>query len=374
MKFENWKNRKPVKEILGDIEISDNLKEQVTNVLSNRKVSNERIKNLAYWVKYNVQDDYLERFDKLLKHPRNDSSSKEIFILRYGETEGLRRFDEKNVACTHTEESMIKRYGKEKGLKKWNQYRDNISFANSEEGYIKKYGKTEGKKRFKKQCERNAGNLTLERKQELYGDEIGLEEYNKMKVTLRERHSLENYISLYGEEEGTEKYLKICEIRSYKNSLAYYVEKYGEEEGIRRIKEVKNNGMHANNYSKMSIKLFDELSDYSTEYGANESVISLTSDEYLQCGIWNIKPDFLFGKKIIEFHGDRFHANPDMFDDNEYCHPFDKKITAKEIREKDEKRNKILIERGYSIKIVWERDFRSNNEMIIDECKKFLTS
>ena len=95
MNFEQWKNRKPVKEILGDKTISDDVKFRIIEVLSNRNVSNDRIKNLAYWVKYDVDDNYLNRFDKLLDHPKNDSSSKEIFILRYGEIEGLRRFEEK---------------------------------------------------------------------------------------------------------------------------------------------------------------------------------------------------------------------------------------------------------------------------------------
>lgn len=374
MNFEQWKNRKPVKEILGDKTISDDVKFHIIEVLSNRNVSNDRIKNLAYWVKYDVDDNYLNRFDKLLDHPKNDSSSKEIFILRYGEIEGLRRFEEKNLSCTHTEELMIHRYGEKKGKQQWQQYKNNISFANSEEGYIKKYGEDEGVKRFRKQCENNAGNLTLERKQELYGDEIGLEEYNKMKVTLRERHSLENYIRLYGEEEGTQKYLKICEIRSYKNSLSYYIEKYGEEEGTRRIREVKNNGIHMNNHSKISLLLFDALSEYSTSYGSNEEVISLTEDEYSQCGMWNIKPDFLFGKKIIEFYGDRFHGNPELFADEDCCHPFNSSLTAMDMKNRDEKRNNILTERGYSVKIVWENDFRKNADRIIDECKDFLTS
>lgn len=420
MNFEQWKNRKPVKEILGDKTISDDVKFRIIEVLSNRNVSNDRIKNLAYWVKYDVDDNYLNRFDKLLDHPKNDSSSKEIFILRYGEIEGLRRFEEKNLSCTHTEELMIHRYGEKKGKQQWQQYKNNISFANSEEGYIKKYGADEGVKRFKKQCERNSGNLSLERKQELYGDEIGLEEYNKMKVTLKERHSLENYIRLYGEEEGTQKYLKICEIRSYKNSLSYYIEKYGEEEGTRRIKEVKDNSsldvltkkhgvevgyelyakinkkkIHTKEnyvakfgekdgnrkwkeyaskafrpFSGIANELFESIGCSNAKFGENEIVLTLTKNEYSHLGQSTIKPDFIINDKIIEFYGDLWHGC-DKFYDDDFKIPHSTR-TALEQRNHDKLRENILIRRGYKLKIVWEHEYKNDKDKVVKECIDFL--
>jgi hypothetical protein len=370
--FERWKNRKQVKEILEDKIIVAHFEKSVTSVLENRKVTADRMKNLAYWVKYDVIDDYLERFDKLLGHRKTDSSSKEIHILRYGEEEGLRRFEEKSTSCAQTEKNMIDRYGKKEGLKKWEAYKTKISFANSEDGYISRYGEDVGTEKFKKQAERNSGNLTLERKIELFGEEVGLEEYNKMKITLKERHSLENYINLFGEEEGSHKYTKLCAVRSYKNSLSYYIEKYGEEEGIKKIKEVKNTGMHMNNFSKISMELFDNLKNFSTKYGADEETIHLNESENKECSIWNIKPDFIYKNKIIEFHGDRFHGNPELFADDDCCHPFQSNVTAKDMRNNDDRRNKVLENRGYEIKIVWESDFRKNKNEIIAECKQFL--
>lgn len=420
MNFKQWKNRKPIKEILEDKVISNDVAEQVSKVLENRKLSNDRMKNLAYWVKYNVEDDYLVRFDRLLKHPRNDSSSKEIYILRYGEKEGLKRFEEKSNNCAQTEENMIKRYGKEKGLKKWHEYKDKISYSNSEDGYIKKYGTKEGKERFKKQCDRNAGNLTLERKIELFGYEMGLEEYNKMKVTLKERHSLENYIILYGEEEGTEKYINLCKIRSYKNSLAYYIEKYGHKEGIRKIKEVKDNssldvliekygeklgykkyiefnkkklntmdnfveryglkhGLEKWNnfkektlkgYSEISLELFELLNIQGAKYGETEGLIDLDKDEFDILKQSIIKPDFLINGKIIEFFGDFWHGNPKIYK-KDYLIP-NTEYMASEKRKHDLLRIEILKSKGFDVKVVWESDYINDKEKIIEECLEFL--
>lgn len=420
MTFVQWKNRKSVKEILGNKEISLEVEKQITQVLENRKVSNDRIKNLAYWVKYDVVDHYLKRFDKLLNHPRNDSSSKEIYILRYGDEEGVKRFGEKSTNCAQTEKNMIRRYGKEKGTQKWQEYKDKISFANSEEGYVKRYGEKEGKERFKKQCEKNTGNLTLERKIELFGEEIGLEEYNKMKVTLKERHSLENYIRLYGEKEGTEKYINLCEIRSYKNSLAYYIEKYGEEEGTRKIKEVKdhssldtlvkkygetlgyekyleNNKKRLNSkenfinrygqeqglkkwkkfkqntlkgYSDISVELFDSLEVDDAKYGENEFIIGLNMDEALKLGQSIIKPDFIHKRKIIEFFGDFWHGNPNVYE-NDYMIP-NIKLMASEKRVQDKMRIEILKSKGFDVKVVWEADYNKDRVKIIKECLTFL--
>lgn len=373
MTFEQWKNRKKVKEILGDIN-PDIFASQIVHVLNNRNVSNERIKSLAYWVVYSVEDDFLTRFDKLLAHPINDSSSMDIHILRYGEVEGTSRYNKKNNICAQTEENMISRYGKKEGLEKWEQYKKNLSVANSIEGYIKKYGKEKGTKLFNKQAARNAGNLTLKRKQELFGDEISLEMYNKMKIKQSEKNTLKQYIATYGEEIGTLKYFEKNKVISYKNSLQRYIADYGEEEGTRRIKTIKNNGVYFNNYSKISLELFDHLATYSTLYGDTEVSIKLSKEENTKCGIWSIKPDYIYGKKIIEFNGDAFHANPTLFENNTYPHPFLKEMLASEIRIRDKKRIEVLEKRGYQVKVVWENDFRKDREQIIQDCKYFLVA
>lgn len=372
MNFTQWKNRKTVKEILDGKIISKEIEENISRVLQNREVKSAKISSLAYWVKYDVVDDFLERFNRLVEHDPRDSSSKYAFTLRYGEEEGLKRFEEKTKKCAQTERGMIERHGAELGKKKWEEYKHKVSFANSEAGYIERYGVVVGKEKFRKQCERNSGNWSLERKIELHGEEEGLKKFEEMGEKLKKRHSLENYIRLFGEEEGTVKFENLRAMRSYKNSLRYYIEKYGEEEGTRRIKEIKNNCSAFNNYSKISLELFDSLKSFSNNYGDNECLISLEEHEYSICGSWNLKPDFLYEDKIIEFYGDRYHGNPKIYSAEDISHPFTKKLNVGDMWEKDKKRNYVLENRGYRVKIVWESDFKNNPEKIIEECKRFL--
>ena len=372
MQFDQWRNRKPVKEILGNKSISTAVEKQIIEVLSKRTVSNDRIKNIAYWVKYDVTGNYLERFDSLISHPKNDSSSKEIFILRYGEKEGLKRFEEKTKKCVQSKESMIEKFGLNIGLQKWQEYKNKLSVANSLEGYIIKYGVVQGNIEFNNRRERNSGNLTLDRKIELFGESLGLEKFCIMTEKLRKRHSLKNYIDLYGFKLGQEKWNKLCSLRSYKSSLDFYIHKYGLEEGKKRIKIVKNNSKSFNNYSKISLKLFEAISDYSNLFGENEVAISLTLAEYNKCNRWTIKPDFIMGNKIIEFYGDLFHGNPKLFTNTDLCHPFNNKINAGMIWDDDYNRNLVLIERGYELLIVWESDFRKSPSDVINNCISFL--
>jgi len=61
-------------------------------------------------------------------------------------------------------------------------------------------------------------------------------------------------------------------------------------------------------------------------------------------------------KTIYEFLGNYWHGNPNMYDDN-FIHPVIKK-TMKELRDKTFKKFDILKCNGYSIKFIWEADWK----------------
>jgi hypothetical protein len=69
-------------------------------------------------------------------------------------------------------------------------------------------------------------------------------------------------------------------------------------------------------------------------------------------------------KTLIEFYGDYWHMNPAKYADdfvNDKKHQ-----TAKEIRERDLERKRWLEERGYRVIIVWESDWNSQRENVLD--------
>ena len=83
--------------------------------------------------------------------------------------------------------------------------------------------------------------------------------------------------------------------------------------------------------------------------------------------------DCICDNRIIEFNGDFYHANPELYEANSIITISKKKIkSAKQIWKADEFKIKKLKELGYEILIIWERDINLNKEKIINKCIKFL--
>ncbi len=61
-----------------------------------------------------------------------------------------------------------------------------------------------------------------------------------------------------------------------------------------------------------------------------------------------------------EFHGDAYHGNPNRYEPNTYCNPY-KKITARELHEKTLKKEKMIVEHGYNLIVIWETDYDNLN-------------
>jgi len=98
---------------------------------------------------------------------------------------------------------------------------------------------------------------------------------------------------------------------------------------------------------------------------------------------WTIRIDRYFpdiihtdAKIIIEFNGDKYHANPVIFKDDKAIIKFrdGRQKIAKEIRDYDQERYRVLENLGYTIFIVWEHDFRSigRRKKIMNELFQFI--
>ena len=78
-------------------------------------------------------------------------------------------------------------------------------------------------------------------------------------------------------------------------------------------------------------------------------------------------------KKIIEYNGKNFHPHP-LQNENEtkWCafHPL---LSVKEARENENKKIKSARNRGFSILIVWDYEYRKNKDEIIKRCFDFIT-
>ena len=67
---------------------------------------------------------------------------------------------------------------------------------------------------------------------------------------------------------------------------------------------------------------------------------------------------------MFEFYGDYWHAHPDQFPDENALYPTIKDkdgnlLTVKDIRARDQHRVQDLRDKGYTVEIMWEKDWQA---------------
>lgn len=417
IRYSNIETRKEWKSIT-----SKNPPEKVEDIWKNSEhlLKPCQIKFLATLVEYDPDCNFEEKFNRYnqMGHSFFKANTEENYIFRYGKDEGVRRYKEKNKSCINTLDNLVAKYGKEKGELKYKNLIEKRK--NPKKTMMEKYGYKEGIKRYKHFCERNKGNHSLDRKIELYGEEEGIKRYNQFIEGARKRSTLGGCIELYGEEMGRQKYYDKRrkleygasvdgfkekygdtykeEMRKSKDntSLESYINRYGENEGLVKYAErvdrhkfamslegfVERHGEELGNlkylkhkkdttinfYSKVSQDFFDSIHksgrcDYATSGG--EFLIIDSGNCYFY--------DFVHRdlKKVIEFNGDCFHANPNIYKEHDKPNPFTEE-TSKKIWEFDKRKIDAIVNRGYDVMIVWESDYREDPEGCVKKANEFI--
>ena len=77
-------------------------------------------------------------------------------------------------------------------------------------------------------------------------------------------------------------------------------------------------------------------------------------------------------KKIIEYQGDMYHANPHVYESYDNPHPFKKDKISKEIWEHDKRKKERAEKDGYEVIYIWDSEYRKDKEFIIDKCINFI--
>lgn len=167
-------------------------------------------------------------------------------------------------------------------------------------------------------------------------------------------------------------------------TLEKCIERYGEEQGLiiftnrqeKWQKSLNQNGNLKQGYSEISQVLFFELLKFYNENEKNDVFFATKNNEFRldkkNGGVWIYDFTDIKRKKIIEYNGDQYHANPKMFEADETPHPFRKTITSEEIWEKDSKKLNTAKEHGFGVLIVWDSEYKSNKELTIKKCVDFL--
>lgn len=172
-------------------------------------------------------------------------------------------------------------------------------------------------------------------------------------------------------------------------TLAKCIAKYGEEIGFDmwRTRNIKwsskmeimyKNGEYTrfckHNYSNSELNF---VKDLLSRYSPNDTFYcALPGNKqffrhFKDAGI-TLAYDFVCGKKIIEFNGDYWHCNPLIYEP-EYFHKF-MKCTAQEKWAADKKKIELIEKAGYQVLTIWESDYRTDPELIVNQCIKYLNN
>lgn len=221
----------------------------------------------------------------------------------------------------------------------------------------------------------NYKDLTEEEKEVVLKEQI--KNINKIRVPntqleyyIRQGHTIEEAKEMLSKRQTTFS-LKIC------------IEKYGEEEGKKRWEErqdkwltsLHENGNLKMGFSKVSQALFDKILEHYDEENKEFVDYALKSKEfslYENYSLFNY--DFVDRKqmKIIEFNGDIFHANPNIYAPWDIPNPHRPQLSAEQIWMQDLHKKEIAEKNGYEYFIVWEYQHRIEPKIVFKNCLEFL--
>ena len=146
------------------------------------------------------------------------------------------------------------------------------------------------------------------------------------------------------------------------------INKYGEEEGKKIFEERQIKWQKS-----LHNKLKNNTTNGKTQSLFANSIINILQDffegekEYL---LGKYSYDYRFQNKIIEFNGDYWHANPNIYDKNFVNKTT--KLTASQIWDNDLKKKEYAESCGYKLLIIWEKDYKDDVSDTINKCMNFL--
>ena len=164
------------------------------------------------------------------------------------------------------------------------------------------------------------------------------------------------------------------------------IEKYGEEKGLEIftnrqklwMNSLNTNGNLKIGYSKISQELFKIINERiqgNFKYATLNGEFSLPRKNG---GVWIYDFVDLDKKKIIEYNGDMYHANPNTCNENDTPHPFRKNLLSIDIWNKDIEKEKIANENGFTVLKIWDSEFRrrtqQDKELVIQKCIEFINN
>lgn len=146
-------------------------------------------------------------------------------------------------------------------------------------------------------------------------------------------------------------------------------EKYGVNNPCELPYYRKNSGRR----SKLQIKIEKYLKSINVDFEIEVGKIFSKHNPYFD-KIYSPIVDILIGKKkiILEINGNVWHANPDIYKDNDLIKTWNGLLPAFQIRKRDLERKNQIESFGYKVFEIWEKDIRSNFEKVKEKINEIL--
>lgn len=221
--------------------------------------------------------------------------------------------------------------------------------------------------------------------------------YNKGKETINEKYGVDNYFQMdsvieiskkrwdkYCQEkfENVIEYIKetdtyickccddtcnLCKIKTYTITTHNYLNRVRYGYDIKDICTIKNPIGEHKGRSKLQEHIFEYIK---TIY---DGVVIFNCRDLLinECGK-KIEIDIFIPEKNIAFevNGDFWHMNPKIYGENDFNDKTSE--TAKEIWDRDEYKKQVCESMNISYNVIWEYDWKNNNEYIKEKIKNIL--
>ena len=173
------------------------------------------------WEKYckskasNGLEIKIEKYGKKL-----GKEKQEEYLEKWRNTRKINKENGKSYRCSKTLEEYQELYGIEDGYKRFRHRIESRIHTLSKDGFIERFGEIEGIKKYNQYCE-NHDTASLSSFIKRYGEEIGTKRYNAHCTRLSYCNSLDYYIEKYGEEIGEKKYKEVLISRCSRSGKSY---------------------------------------------------------------------------------------------------------------------------------------------------------
>lgn len=357
-------------------------------------------------IKYNVTFEEATKIVNQVKLQR--STNIQGFIFRYGEEEGIKKYNEYCNKSKHTKESFKNKYG-DNWQQKWNDY---ILSKNSRSlsKLIERYGEENGTQKFYEIQKQYKYSMSLAAYIDKYGEDVGKKEYDRL-IQSMDSSTLDFHIKKYGHTQGKEEYIKRC-LQKDSSSKEFFYKKYGSIEGdkkfieksmkcspiftqlvqiygiedaTRKYKDYLQNKENSDTINNIRNKIYEKFkscnkvkSSCSSQanklfslieenlghkllYGSRKYEIKLFDENnnkiyYYDCYDAN-------SNTIIEFNGSLFHANTKLDEDKQNTWTTAYGISFRDSLKYDNEKINYALSQNFKVIIVWDYEVNTKNKL-----------